>query len=227
MVAFPTPARCATPSTVRPEKPTSTSSSSVASRIALWASTLRGRPALGAAGLFALMLKDLPAPGADAVGKPSIEGPSRPRTVGSGSHPIRYYTFRSGGHSSAKDGRNLCDSAELAAISRRLREHRKATWRAFRGLLEGCLAKRHAQGPVPPAVPSGGVPRAARSILLLDEPCPGCRSGPPPVAAPSSRRQAARKSTIPSSAAPGRESDGAGAGVAPNQCRWRSSASRK
>src|SRR5262245_35764029 len=48
MVALPTPARLATPSTVSAEKPTSASSSSVASRIAWWASSLRGRPALPA-----------------------------------------------------------------------------------------------------------------------------------------------------------------------------------
>ena len=46
MVALPTPARLATPSTLSAEKPTSASSASVASRIALCASSLRGRPAL-------------------------------------------------------------------------------------------------------------------------------------------------------------------------------------
>src|SRR5262245_22539376 len=77
MVALPTPARLATPSTLSAEKPTSASSSRVASRMALCASSLRGRPALAP---LAVWVSEAAAPRFARISRPRL---------------LRYYTFRS------------------------------------------------------------------------------------------------------------------------------------
>src|SRR5262245_60782925 len=116
MVALPTPARLATPSTLSAEKPTSASSSRVASRMALCASSLRGRPA--------------PAPlvvWVSEAAAPRFARISRPRL-------LRYYTFRSDSPAAASGRRsNKGKRRNAGALGPRGRRGR-GRLRAGRGL---------------------------------------------------------------------------------------------